>query len=470
PDAFGPPDYAFTLRAGEHKTHELWLTYTPPGRSPAQAGAVQPLFAAAPVTWYVESGAFGLTALPDWDAWRDHEQYIRDQLDTAGTYEPWMDWFPNLPAAIEGEDFYGVFDYGDAPIDFEGYHVAPYNLKYEMDWGMWLQWARTGDERWFRLAEAGARHAADLDILHNLHTPRHWADGIIFGHSYHDEDGFRNPHRNYGGNHPDTAFGVPGLLLAYYLTGYEKARDAALEAADNMEYRLHNDSHLCSYFSDCNGEGYALGEGLFQDGERPAANSLLAMVEAYRATGKADYLAVADALVDWARAERQPYIHGPIPGDDRYLKPWMLNLYLRSLAAYLEMKQEFGLPDNSHGRASFLAYADWLRTQAAIDLTPIDTGPRAAYPYQWWFDGRVDVPGEDNDNRDPSVNNWLLLGADAQAYAHRLRGDGASLDLATRLFRAGSRDPWYEGDANTYSATKETVNSIVFGNIFLHEW
>ena len=305
---------------------------------------------------------------------------------------------------------------------------------------------------------------ADVDILHNTHTPRYWSDGIAFGHSYHDEDGFINPHRNYGGNHPDTAFGMTGMLLTYYLTGYEKALGSAQELADCIEYRLHNDRHLCDYFPDCSGEGYGLGEsdGLYEAGSRPAANGLSIAIAAYRATADPRYLAVADAVVDWARAGDQPYIDGPT-GEDRMMRPWMLNLYLRALADYLEMQDEFGLPDTHDAAGSFLAYANWLRTYPWIDLPPIETGPRAAYPYEWWFDGRAE-------NDDPSVNNWLLLGADAMATAYRLSGDPDYLDRAATLFRTGSRDPWYEGDPNIYAECKETINSIAFGHRFLHEW
>jgi hypothetical protein len=456
PDEFGPTGYGFNLRAGEHKTHEILLAYAEKSPRPR-------LFARASPEWYVESGGFPFLAARNYADWPDHENYIDYQLDTAPTYEGWMDWFPNLPAAIESTDFYGIFDYGDVPLDYEGYLVSPMNLKYNMDYGMWEQWARGGDPRWFRLAEAAGRHIADVDILHNLHNPRHWGDGIMFGHSYHDEAGFVNPHRNYGGNHPDTAFGVPGLLTTYYLTGYEKAYEAALELADCIEYRLHNDEHLCAYFGDCTGAGYALGEGLYENGERPAANNLFIAVAAYRATADPRYLAVADALVDWARASNQPYIGGPIASDGRMMKPWMLNMYLRALVEYLEMRNEFGLLDTYGGESSFLAYADWLRTYPWLDLDPIDTGPRAAYPYEWWFDGRAD-------NNDPVIGNWTLVGADVLAFAHRLSGDDNYLELAARLFRTGSRDPWYEGDANTYSATKETANSVFFGQVFLREW
>ncbi|MBI4470961.1 MAG: hypothetical protein HY650_16730, partial [Acidobacteria bacterium] len=466
PGEFGPSDYAFTLRAGEHKTHEVWMAPSP--RLPIFSSA---LLVQAPAQWYVESGALGLTALRNWTDWPDHENYLDHQLSTSPEYEESMDWFPNLPAAVERTDFGGIFDYGDWPIDYEGYRVAPLNCKYDNDYGMWLQWARGGDPRWFGLAEAADRHFADIDILHNLHTPRHWADGIAFGHSYHDEEGFLNPHRNYGGNHTDTAFGLKGMLLSYYLSGYEKSYESALELADCVEYRLRNDEQLCNFFppGECNGAGYALGYGLYGAGSRPAANSLSIAVTAYRATADPRYLTVADALVNWARASHQPYLNGPT-GEDQMMRPWMLNMYLSALADYLEMRREFDLPDTAKAQQSFLDFTNWLRTYAWLDLTPIDTGPRAAYPYEWWFDGRRDIPGDDNDNRDPSINNWLLLGADAMAYAHRLSGEADYLDRAARLFRTGSRDPWFEGDPSTYSESKQTINSITFGRIFLHEW
>jgi hypothetical protein len=490
PDEFGPADYAFNLRAGEHKTHEVLLSYAG-GQGCKGAGAnsslpcspaplLPRLFAQAPPAWYVDSGAFGLTALPNTSDWLDHEQYIEHQLTTAPNHDR-DDYFKNLPDAIEKTDFYGIFDYGDWPIDYEGFEVAPLNLKYYNDYGMWLQWARTGDARWFTLAQAADRHFADIDILHNHHTPRHWSDGIIFGHSEHDEPGFTNPHRNRNSGSTDTAYGVTGMFLAYYLTGYEQARDSALELSDCIEWRLRNDEHLRKYFADDTGAGYALDEGLYENGSRLAANSLDIAVAAYRATADPRYLQVADAVVDWARPAVQPYINnprlesmgvvnGPIAGDERMEKPWLLNLYLRALADYLEMRGEFGLPDAYNAKESFLAYANWLRTYAWLDLPPLDTSPRAAYPYEWWFDGRRGIEGEDNDNGDPSINNWLLLGADVMAYAYHLSGDADYLARATRLFRTGSRDPWYEGDANFYAESKETVNSITFGHIFLHEW
>jgi len=140
----------------------------------------------------------------------------------------------------------------------------------------------------------------------------------------------------------------------------------------------------------------------------------------------------------------------------------MLGLYLRALAGYLEMGDEFGLATGD-AKASYLGYTDFLRDHTLIGLGPIPSGTRAAMPYLWSFDG-----GAGND--DPSINDWLLLGADAFAYAHRLSGAQSYLEWAERLFRTGSHDPWFEGDANTYSSTKETVNALTFGRVFLTEW
>ncbi len=465
PDEFGPRDYGFTLRAGEHKTHEVLLA--PVTQSSFTA---EPLFAQASAAWYVDSGAFGLTALPNRQDWPDHEQYIESLLITSPAHHL-DDYFKNLPEALARSDFYGIFDFGDWMIDYEGFEVAPLNLKYDNDYGMWLQWARTGNSRWFALAEAADRHAADIDILHNHHTPRHWGDGIAFGHSEHDEAGFTNPHRNRNSGSPDTAFGVPGMLLAFYLTGYDKARDSAVELADAIEYRLRNDEHLCPAFADCNGEGYVLYDGLYDVGARPAANSLYIAVAAYRATGDTRYLQVADAVVDWARPAAQPFMPCPrASGDDRSMRAWTLNLYLRALADYIEVRSEFGLPDAHNARSSFLAYTNWLRTCPWLNLASAETGPRGAFPYEWWFDGRRGLLGDDDDNGDASINNWLLVGADAMAYAYRLSGEADYMERAARLFRTGSRDPWYEGDANHYAESKEAINSITFGHTFLNLW
>lgn len=150
----------------------------------------------------------------------------------------------------------------------------------------------------------------------------------------------------------------------------------------------------------------------------------------------------------------------------------MLNMYLVALGDYLEMRDEFELPDTFGARESYLAYAEWLHENPWIELDSLGSGARAAYPYEWWFDERQGDPDDEwsEGNNIPSVNNWLLLGADAMAYAYHLSGDTSYLDWAAQLFRTGAHDPFYEGDPSLYTETKQTINSITFGHIFLHEW
>jgi hypothetical protein len=468
PDEFGPAGYSFCLRAGEHKTHEI-LLYPSPGDSTLPRQFSDPVFAAASSSWYLRSGALGRVGARNTTDWPLYEKYIDYQLTTSPDYdEDECDWFPNIFACLEGLDFYGIFDYGDVPIDYEGYHVSPMNLKYNMDYGMWVQWMRGGDARYFALAEAADRHIADIDVLHTLHKPRHWSDGIMFGHSYHDEEGFKNPHRNYGGASCDLAAGIAGMLQAYYLTGYEKAWESAIELADCFYYRISNDKLLSTYFPQGNGEGYALMEyiaGLYATQERPAAHCINAMAAAYTATADKRYLNAAHAIVGWADPAKQPYINGPTgkSGDEDYMSPQFLNYYCKSLGSYLDMLAEFKLGDKHNAARRIVTFQNFMRKYVWIDVKDIGFGARAGYPYRWYFNSR-------SENNEPDMSSWLMLGADAMVLAHEYGKEDNYLNRAKVLFRAGSTDPFYEDDANTYTSTKEMANALVLGNNFIWHW
>jgi len=466
PDEFGPAGHLFCLRAGEHKTHEVLLDPSPGDKTLPRTFS-SPLFAAASSNWYLQSGVLGQLSGRNVADWRVYEKYIDYQLTTSPDYQDWFDWFPNIFAAIEGTDHYGIFDYGDVPLDYEGYHVAPMNLKYNMDYGMWVQWMRGGDSRYFGLADAADRHIADIDILHTLHKPRHWSDGIMFGHSYHDEEGFANPHRNYGGASCDLASGLFGMFMTYYLTGYEKAWESAVELADCFQYRISNDILLDRYFPKSNHEGFALMEwvpGFYGNNERPAAHCLNAMVAAYTATADKRYLTAANAIVGWADPTKQPYIDGPTgeSGEDDFMSPQFLNYYCKSLGLYQAALQEFKQRDKHNSPKRLVAFMDFMRAHVWVDTTDIGFGPRAGYPYRWYFDDR-------DENRELEMTSWLMVGADAMTLAYQCGDERNYLDRAAVLFRAGSIDPWYQDDANTYSSTKEMTNAVSFGNVFVDE-
>lgn len=448
-----PQEFAsdHNLRAGEYKTHELLLDFDPRADFAARAALFdRPPVAAATPEHYARTQAFGISAPRTETTASAYEDANRRTLEPNAAYP--YDWPPNasMLQAVDDYGFYGWQDFGDVPLDYEpaAEGAGQMNLKYNFDWGMWTQWARTADERWFDLADAGSRHIADIDILHAPNAAPHWANGGYFGHSYHDEPGNTNPNRNYGAPHPDLTFGVPGMLALHYMTGSTAARESAMEIADNIAYRFDNT------FGG-NGEGYAFDSpDVMNNSERSLANGLRVLTEAYRATADPKYLRTARAVVAHARADDQPYIDGPTGAGGDFIKPWALNMYLGSLGRYLDMLDEFGLPDTEDGRASLLRYADF---HLANTYRPLPDG-RAAFPYEWRLDATDDGP---------DVCDWLLAGADAMSFAYRRSGDSRYIEAAGRLFATGSADPAFSGDEPVYWWTKEAANNAVFGHVYL---
>jgi len=452
-----PREYAgdFSFRPGEQKTHELALIFHRPAATAAAvrgmvAAGQEPLFAEAPRGYYLASGALGRVApLTDDAEAADYEALDRNTIAGAGA---------NLPRVIREADFTGWQDYGEAPVDYEDGGTGTLNHKYNFDYGMLLQWMRSGDRAWFDLAEAGGRHIADLDVLHSSGAPDDWWDGGFFGHSYHDENSNGNPNRNEGGLHPDLVFGTPGLLLLYHLTGYEPAREAALEIADNTRYRFDNS------FGRGNGEGYA--EAWDDENEcytaRSFAHGLWVLIEAYRATGDEGYLDTAAWVVEKSRLAVDSFICDPVPGDRRFTKLFQWDLLELALGKYLDLLTETGRSDDVGARDQLLA----MTHQEAYVMWNTDAAGNEGVPYAWMRDGS----GWGWEDREVPVNisNWQLLTADALAYGYVYGGDPLLLERARAAFKTGS-SPDVEYYRPVYTATKEATNSANFGLVYLLE-
>ena len=450
-----PGEYAgdFSFRPLEQKTHELLYSFHPPGADTgafsARSRAFQsPLFAAATPGYYLSTGALGRLTGPTGDEFFNaYEELNRSTLEGDGA---------NLYSVIEAADFYSWQDYGDVPVDYEDGGTGTLNQKYNFDLGMLLQFARTGDARWFRLAEAAGRHIADLDVLHCQGEPDEWWEGGFIGHSYHDEDGNANPNRNGGGTHPDQTFGAPGLFLLYYMTGYRPGYDAAVEISRNIRYRFDNT------FGRGNDQGYANAYDYENECEsaRPFANGLMVLVEAYRATGQAGYMDTAEWLIKNARRATDMFITEPVSGDRRYTKLFVWDMLELSLGRYLDLCGEAGRNDGSGARDLLLAMA---RQEANVMWEADGRGNRGV-PYAWMRDG---TPwGWEDSEVAVNVCNWHLLTADALSYAVIYGGDRGMLDRAREAFKTGS-NPELEDYKPGYTATKEATNSANFGLVYM---
>ena len=453
--ALFPDEYAgdYSFRPLEQKTHELMYRFHGPGEDREALSALSkafqsPLFAAATPAHYASSGAFGRIAVPTGDSFFEaYEQLNRATLDGRGA---------NLHTVIRDADFYSWQEYGDVPVDYENGGTGSFNLKYNFDLGMLTQFARTGDPRWLKLAQAGGRHVADIDVLHHQGKVDQWWEGGYIGHGYHDEDGNLNPHRNGGGPHPDLVFGAPGLFTLYHMTGYRPGYDAAVEISNNIKYRFDNT------FGRGNDEGYANAYDYENDCEspRPFAHGLWVLIEAYRATGQESYMETAEWLISNAHAAVDQFLTSPVAGDRRYTKLFCWDLLQLSLGRYLDLCGEADRPDRAGARDLLLAMA----RQEADVMWKKDAAGNQGVPYAWMRDG---TPwGWEDQEVAVNICNWQLLTADALSYAVIYGADPGILEKAREAFRTGS-SPTMEGYSPVYTATTYAVNRATCGLVYM---
>ncbi|MHC4402805.1 MAG: exo-rhamnogalacturonan lyase family protein [Planctomycetota bacterium] len=229
-------DGLHTFKVGVAKTHELWVHYFP-GKPDVEKlsdffqAAEDPLLATCDPTYVASTKAAG--ELPP----ADPQKYFG--------YDAWLD--RALEAHLKRRDQireYGMLNYGDW---FGERSVNWGNLEYDLAHGLFLQYLRTGDRRFFLRAEQAARHHIDVDVVHatNAHMKNPWGEpprvGDIWLHCLNHTGGYYQNaplpvSRTYQMGH-STNFGhvwVSGDLDYYFLTGDRRALEVSLDMADAM--------------------------------------------------------------------------------------------------------------------------------------------------------------------------------------------------------------------------------------------
>ena len=444
PKFFSQP---FEHRAGEHKTHEIFLHFHGGRFSEPDANVVRalsdPLQARGPAELYLEYGLY-----EKWPPYNPQILYyyeINNLAAVNGTVGPYA---ANLFDARERVDFYGWMHFGDVRVVDEDGGTGQTNLQYDFEYGMLVQSLRLlgrddlNSRRWWLLGEQAARHTADIDILHV-----HWGDpsqlssywirwcwGGMFWHTPHGESGLENPHR---GASPHLEFQFArGLFLYYYLTGYEKALEAAMEVAENTYWRVMN------------GPGEPGYSGTTSDEARAAANALEILLAAYLATWDEKFLEAARKVIEESHFNKKWYKNGPVSDyAERSVAPWQQAMLMVALGKYLDLVRELTGEIDEEARSSLLGYAGWmLRYAYHASGDSAFSGPH--FVYMWWGDGRVSdwSPGG-------GANAWMLVISDAFVYAWEYSGNSTYLEIAEQQFRDGSRWFWFEGNPEGQFAT-----------------
>lgn len=225
-----------TLKVGVAKTHEFWATFF---AGPVAAGplgeffqaAEEPLLATCAPAYVAATQAAG--EFPAADA----NKYFG--------YDGWFDraLAGHLQRREQGRE-YGMLNYGDWYGERE---VNWGNLEYDLQRGMFVQYLRTGDRRYFLRGAQAARHHLDVDVVHAVNpllknpfglppkVGEIWLHSVGHTGGYYDqaplpvEQTYQMGHSaNYG------HVWVTGDLDYYFLTGDRRAREVALQAADMM--------------------------------------------------------------------------------------------------------------------------------------------------------------------------------------------------------------------------------------------
>jgi len=278
-----------TFKVGVAKTHELWVNYLAGKPDATRLGeffraAEEPLLAVAEPAYVSATGAAGDFPPADPRKYAGYDAWLSRALDV------------HLKRRDKDRE-YGMLNYGD----WYGERKVNWgNLEYDLAHGMFLQYLRTGQRRFFLRGEQAARHHVDVDVIHatNPHLKNPWGSpprvGEIWLHGLNHTGGYYENaplpvERTYQMGH-STNFGhvwVGGDFEYYYLTGDRRAREVALEMADAMV------RHCPTAYSDhIRGLGWPI----------------LLVLNAYDATGDTKYLDAATACwqvlkknLDWQR-------------------------------------------------------------------------------------------------------------------------------------------------------------------------
>jgi hypothetical protein len=400
--------YPHELQGGEQKTHAFALEIVPVEEPSNIDWYLDPIHVSLTPEEYAKREA--LPHLTPFDTSSDarYESLVNLALEGDDTFEIKREKIDEYGWRHFG-DIYGdheaVFQKGSEPL------ISHYNNQYDCTAGFASQYLRTGDVRWFDQMVAMADHAWDIDTYHTDEDKLLY-NGGLFWHTYHYADADTATHRSYPkqlrvsqsfeggqdlaalgktgeklaknyaiGGGPAAAHNYStGWMVAYWLTGKDRYRTAAINAADYVmriedgrrtPFRWLTNSD--TGYSTCSSDGY-YGPG------RAAANSTLALLTGHELTGDERYLQRAAKLM--RRTVHPEQNLDALDLLNAELR-WFYTMYLQALARFVDYKDLLGQRDSDfeYGVASLLHYANWM---AQNERPTLSRPQELQYPTETW--------------------------------------------------------------------------------------
>ncbi len=229
-------DGVYTLKAGVARTHEMWFDFHKGGVSkPVDfcGSAQEPLLATCEPDYMCNTKALGEFPPADLDGYLGYDLAVKKAMDTHRGIR-------------ERVQEYGMLNFGDW---YGERRVNWGNLEYDLQYGLFLQYARTGEREYYLRAEQAARHHIDVDVVHavNEHLVNPWGPPPVIGdtwlHCLNHTGGyyeygevdlpvsksyFMGHSRNWG------HIWAAGDINYYLLSGDRRALEVSLEIADAL--------------------------------------------------------------------------------------------------------------------------------------------------------------------------------------------------------------------------------------------
>ncbi len=354
----------YRLRQGVSKTHDIWLGVA--AGAEAVTPPLSPLRVIAPPAWYAAGKALGELAPVRADG-------ILAQYDRAPARS-----FDAYLANREKNREYGMLNFGD----WWGERAINWgNSEYDTQHAFLLQFARTGDWRYFRAAEEMEWHNRDVDTVHHHRDPTRV--GAVYLHCVgHTGDYYsQSPVPGQGivqGRFSVSHTFIEGHLSYYFFTGDRRSLETAARIADRydtLETRNYD-------FTNCRNPGW----------------HLILTMAMYNATNDPFYRNAARIIVDRV-LERQTENGGwrrqLVPGHC-YCKPqhhgnagFMVAILLTGLRDYYEATGDERAARSIERAARFLVRDLWVPEVNGFRYTSCPRSQAGPWSNFLLFDGIV---------------------------------------------------------------------------------
>ncbi len=381
----------YRLRTGQARRWEVWVDMAGDGAALA-LDADAPLVPAADPAQAIATGV--------WD------EIAPAGIHEMAAYDAWAErLFDAYCESIEGQRDYGAMNWGDW---FGERTVNWGNHEYDTTNQLLIQFARTGDPRYLRMAEAAGHHSSEVDTIHFVNDDLAEYFEENFGHAnYPSRAGMVHEHavghvgcfypidtvrellvaNGVGGGNPRPYtcldpynlghIFTQGMVRQYFLTGDPFMRETVETIGDNLAQLVEDREFKFMGSTHCG---------------RVTGWTMLALAGAYEIAWDERYLQAMKTLAEDAMTDQDPVCGGwlihPMAPDHCTCKTarhtgmagFITAVLINGLSRYYQLSGDERLPDCIDRAVTFLDNDTWREEHLAWRYTSCPASPVGGQP------------------------------------------------------------------------------------------